>query len=97
MIESPTDVAHSSRITVGLSPLIGVYMSDRPCNYCSLRSIKKRAKEKGKEVYLFKSPIDDGVYVHVRKPDEPPDTRSWDEGNKHIVAWFMELPDHCVC
>lgn len=61
------------------------------CNHCSLKHIRERARREGKIVTLRNG------YVHVHKASEPIDTRKWDDGNKQIVAWFMELTNYCVC
>ena len=64
-------------------------MSDlTQCNYCSLKQIKRNAKEGGKKVEVapatieFEASVGKGVHVKV---------------DGKIVAWFMELTNHCVC
>lgn len=63
------------------------------CNYCSLQEIQRRAKREGKFVtrradtkYAL-----GGFNVYVYPRGVPIDH------DKHFVAWFMELTDHCVC
>lgn len=58
-----------------------------PCNYCSLRVIKARAKKDGEKVTLARpkdKEMADLMEVAVSIDGEE-------------VAWFMELTDHCVC
>ena len=58
------------------------------CNYCTLKRVKRQAKEEGKKVVVkpgdwhkspFGSPGKD-IFVDDKK-----------------VAWFAELTGHCVC
>lgn len=63
------------------------------CNHCHLLRFQAEAKRKGWHVTLkpkpynvWKSALD--VYMH------PPGARLT---KRHWVAWFAELPDHCVC
>lgn len=52
------------------------------CNYCSLESMKERAKKRGVKIILGK---DDGwITARYSDKDEP-------------SAWFMKLTNHCVC
>lgn len=63
-----------------------------PCNFCNLRSIRRYALKRGKEVTMLPSTSELGgidVYVH------PPDTEINTE--KHFNAWFMALTDYCCC
>jgi hypothetical protein len=57
------------------------------CNYCTLKRIKRDAKEKGKKVQVKRGVETDdslgrGKDVYV-------------DGEKTV--WFWELTDHCVC
>lgn len=52
------------------------------CNFCSLRSMKQRAKERGVTVIMGK---DEG-WITARYSDEAEPSR-----------WFLQLTDHCVC
>jgi hypothetical protein len=61
------------------------------CNYCRLKDIKRRAKEKGARVKII---IED---VFVIPKGEKPDLRDPDDGGKHWVAWMMEIPERCYC
>ena len=77
-------------------------MSDRPCNHCVLKGIKRRAKAAGKEVTVRSN----NVYVHPpdvdpKKPKPVGDGEicsTLDLGeNEYFVAWLMSIPDHCCC
>lgn len=69
-------------------------MSDRPCNYCEYQQILRRAKEKYKVARVVSTKPSiytlGGVDVFVH----PKSTRPTQE---HFVAWFMMLPEHCMC
>lgn len=67
-----------------------------PCNYCTLRNFEKLAKMTDQVVTLAPGEkktagLPDGIDVLMHKADEAPDRE------KHWVAWFMKLTDHCVC
>jgi hypothetical protein len=66
------------------------------CNYCTLQGIENRARQQGKKV-VVRSSDKGGVYVHVMNNAEELDTKPWDNGNKQIVSWFMELGEYCEC
>ena len=58
-----------------------------PCNYCTLKHIRARAREDGEKVTLAKpkdKDMDELMEVAVSLDGEE-------------VAWFMKLTDHCVC
>lgn len=68
-----------------------------PCNYCSLQSIKRRAKESGKVVTTKAGGIGIKVFAHAQgeelKPwpdDGPPD-------GCNQVSEMMALTDYCCC
>ena len=65
------------------------------CNYCKLKAIRARAAESGDEVTLKKERLApyflEGVNCYAHKPGEEIDHE------KHFVAWFAALPDHCLC
>lgn len=67
-------------------------MSNRPCNFCEYIGILSRAVKAGNEV--TKVPCVDteigGVDVYAHPKGVTPE-------DKHFQAWFMALPDHCVC
>lgn len=65
-----------------------------PCNYCSLRQIRKSAKRRGQRVSL-RSQTDHGHWpkgqdVYLHPPGERPAKKWW-------VGWLAEITDHCVC
>jgi hypothetical protein len=69
-----------------------------PCNYCTLRGIRRMACERGHEVTL--APDDDGISVYVHPPGHEPDTSSDPMGNPnspYFTSWFMALSEECVC
>lgn len=78
-------------------------MSDlTPCNYCSLQSIKKRAKEKRQKVtVLYNSKWHSGqgcnVYVHPKNVKLQNIKEDSELHDKYSVSWFMELSDKCCC
>lgn len=68
-----------------------------PCNFCSLKSIKRRADRKGMNVTLV--PDDQGwiaVYVHPPNVAGFPDNHDG-ESPQYRVASMMRITDHCVC
>jgi sugar phosphate isomerase/epimerase len=60
-----------------------------PCNYCSLKTIKRRAEKHGLKVTV----IGGTVYAHPPDVTEPAKA----EGDKYWTAWMMEITDYCVC
>jgi len=58
-----------------------------PCNYCSLQRYKERAKERGNKIVLEANKKHGGVDVFEMSPS----------GDRHFLAWFMGLGDHCEC
>lgn len=67
-------------------------MSDRQCNLCSLKSIKK--KRKGTGVRILQR-LDTGK-MHGTNIYAVPKGEKLDH-DKHFIAWFMEIPNHCCC
>lgn len=64
------------------------------CNYCSLNSIKQRAKRSGKQVTTQRR--EDGwleVYVH------PAEVKIVTDEDREVYrqASMMAVTDHCVC
>ena len=57
-------------------------MSDRPCNYCSFKTIKSQARADNKTLTTMNNINHGGVDVYV---------------NGEWVCWFMELPNYCCC
>ena len=68
------------------------------CNYCTVQSLKRRYKGRGK-VVMHNS--DDWVDVYVVPNDEELDTRTDPKTGNHLSRqWKMsclEISDHCVC
>jgi len=72
-----------------------------PCNYCSFKRIKRRAKQDNNTVTLrygfmggkdcFVHPPDVVITPEIAKDENHPLHK------QYFVAWFMELPDHCCC
>lgn len=58
-------------------------MSDRPCNRCVLDDMERRARERGAEVITA---VEEGGWVSARYSDEA-----------EPCAWFMALPEKCMC
>lgn len=58
------------------------------CNYDTLQSIKYRYGADNVKVVSARGSMLGGVDVLVRKDGK------WEE---EPVAWFMQLPAHCVC
>lgn len=86
-------------------------MSSRTrCNFCNMKSIAARAKQQGLAVRKRAATWGmGGIDVFVVPPhvsneqigawtqpcEEMPDgDENWEKYHK---AWFMDLPDHCVC
>lgn len=72
-----------------------------PCNFCSLRRIRKHWKGKAKIVLRdatdFKSL--GGTNVFAVPPGEKLDESTDKNGNhgKQFVAWMMDISNECVC
>jgi hypothetical protein len=62
-----------------------------PCNYCSLKVIKKEAGLRG-HVITHRG---QDIYVHPLGVDIT--HLSEKERDKYWRAWMMEITDHCVC
>ena len=70
------------------------------CNYCSLKSIRKRAKEEGMKVTLVNANWGMGgktVYVHPPEVNAREIEDGSPEHEKYFTAWFMEVPKTCEC
>ena len=73
-------------------------MSDRLCNYCSY----KRMKKKGYRLYRKRGKWGMGGYEVYRLPhgvkftDEMLDEES-ELHKKYWIAWMMEIPEYCMC
>jgi len=77
------------------------------CNYCSLRIIRKEAKEKKLKVTLlagWHGGID--AYMHpknvTRQELQACREKTWGDipnsgPGKYWAAWFMEITNHCCC
>jgi hypothetical protein len=66
-----------------------------PCNFCSLRGYRERARRTGREVVVRaaaegRGRWPKGMDVFMVKPGEAP-------GKGDRIAWFMELTDKCAC
>jgi hypothetical protein len=65
-----------------------------PCNYCSLQTLRDRAKAEGKILARRPDafgPWGGGLRFHmIDTKDEPLD-------DDNFCAWLAEVPDHCVC
>lgn len=71
------------------------------CNYCSLRAIRRRAKEENSRVYV-RNAHDFGLggYDVFMVPKGEKLNTSVDEKGEHgehWVSWMMEITDHCCC
>lgn len=79
------------------------------CNYCPLRKIRERAKQRKQRVVLIPSSFMAGTEVfavpsHIKKKDIlkwngpgdklPNGDENW---RKYHTAWMMTIPDHCGC
>lgn len=78
------------------------YMSR--CNYCSHRQLKKLAKDKGMKLTIIRETeyALGGVNVFMSPPEITREylktlVRGTPEREKYLVAWYMELTDHCCC
>jgi hypothetical protein len=91
----PHNYGHSEQENKGLKPM-------NRCNYCDLRSIKRRAKEGGLLVTVLRD-ADWGmggvnIYVHPQGVNVK-ELQGGEDGerSKYRQAWFMSLPDSCAC
>jgi len=70
-----------------------------PCNYCTLRRIRERAKVSGVRVTVLRDAKwglgGVNVYVHPVKVNVRK-LREYDRG-KYRAAWFMEVGQSCEC
>lgn len=71
------------------------------CCYCSLQSIKRRAKEEGKEVtVVYNARWGMGganVYVHPKGVNLEGVVEDSPECKKYWVSWMMKITDRCAC
>lgn len=68
------------------------------CNFCRLKSIRKRAKKNNKKVTLFLNRDGfGGVDIYVYPKDINFKTLNEKEKEKYHACWFMEIGDHCTC
>lgn len=67
-----------------------------PCNYCSLRDIKARAKELGEVVTLVPGGIGTQVFVH-QEGDDLRDWSSEDPCGSNQVSEMAEIGNVCEC
>ena len=65
------------------------------CNFCSLRTIERKAKAAKKQVSTIYNKEHGGmdVFVHPKKVKISQENKP----KEYFVAWFMELSTHCVC
>jgi len=66
------------------------------CNYCSLKHIKSRAKQKGWKVTMLTGwRGGKNVYIHPKgiKITE----LNKENQDYYFVAWFWEISNNCVC
>ncbi len=82
--DQPT-TASDSKGVMGMSELT-------PCNYCNLRSIKRRAEANNQQVTLLNG---QDVYVHPKAVDIK--SLPHDQREQYWRAWLMAITDHCVC
>jgi hypothetical protein len=63
------------------------------CNRCTLNEARKLAKMCHLTLTTRPHVVGswEGIDVLMHEPQEEPDHE------RHFVAWFMALPDHCVC
>ena len=73
------------------------------CNFCRLKDIRRRAKEKGQKVTLRASGFWGGkdVYVHPKDVKIPTKHVHQDDNkegpDEYWVAWMWEIPERCCC
>ena len=70
------------------------------CNYCTLKSIKSRAKEKGEKAVVLQGnffEMGGGFDVYTCPKDVKISKLTVAEREKYFNAWLMEIPDHCCC
>ncbi len=73
------------------------------CNCCSLKGIRRRAKEAGKRVYVMRNVrwTSGGVNVYVLPSDVYVPIQGIVEDSefhkKYFTAWFMEVSQSCAC
>lgn len=70
-----------------------------PCNFCTLKRIKARARKSGKKVTVIPDPSYPtpgyDVFIH------PKSTRikelSKEDREDYFSCWMMEIPEKCCC
>jgi hypothetical protein len=66
-----------------------------PCNYCTLKSMKRRCPKDMKIVLIG------NTAYRVPKGMKKSEMMTWNRNDriakKYFVAWFMELPYSCCC
>ena len=68
------------------------------CNYCLLKHIKKRAKEKRMKVTVRATNWGLGGFdVFMHPKDIVIDPKNVEQRNQYFQSWMMEITDHCVC
>ena len=72
------------------------------CNFCSLKIIRDKAGRKGLIVSSFPDcdklqMATPGTNIYVHSKDTNLEKLSEKEREKYLVAWFMEIGDHCEC
>ena len=72
------------------------------CNYCVLRSIRRRARKDEKVTILRDSKWHGGLGVNVYVHPKQINIRKLPGGEdgeraQYRVAWLMELPNRCEC
>jgi len=68
------------------------------CNYCNLKSIKRRAKSKGLVVTKRSGDFGLGgmdVFVHPKEIKICVGDKV--QRDKYFVSWLMEIPKYCCC
>lgn len=70
------------------------------CNYCKLRTLRRRAKASGEKIVLvgntaYRIPQRMSKRDFLKLPVGTPDNRVG--RSKYWVAWFMEITNHCCC
>jgi hypothetical protein len=70
------------------------------CNYCDLKSIRRRARARGEKIVVvgqtaYRIPKSMSKRDFMKLPTGSVDARTGK--GKYFVAWFMAIPDHCCC
>lgn len=72
------------------------------CNYCSLQSVRRRAKEKKMKVTIRSDVFGSwtkGQAVFVHPPGVKIDgcPQEGEPGHEYFSCWLAEVPDRCCC